>query len=135
MRTNIIISNIVKQFYERITFPDYENADDFGTLIRKAEENSLALLLDEELPLNFRIVDVGCGTGQLVNYLARNGREVWGVDFSSASLKKAELFQKKHLIKSAHFVCQDIFSLHLPNACFNVVYCNGVLHHMEDPRV
>jgi 2-polyprenyl-3-methyl-5-hydroxy-6-metoxy-1,4-benzoquinol methylase len=45
-----------------------------------------ARLLDRAIPGDARIVDIGCGTGQMSLYLARADRVVIGADLTRASL-------------------------------------------------
>jgi SAM-dependent methyltransferase len=46
--------------------------------------------LIEEIPPTGRIVDLGCGTGDLVIALAARGHEVLGLDFAEAAIEEAE---------------------------------------------
>ncbi len=57
-------------------------------------------------------VDVGCGTGTFVEYLARTGvRQVWGVDRSPEMLARAVT---KNSHNTAQFLLQDLRELHIP---------------------
>ena len=55
--------------------------------IGDAQPDLLTLL--EEFPPSGRILDLGCGTGDLAIALARRGRRVIGVDFAAAALAVA----------------------------------------------
>jgi ubiquinone/menaquinone biosynthesis C-methylase UbiE len=48
------------------------------------------MALIEEIPPEGRILDLGCGTGDLVIGLARRGYSVLGVDFAQAAIDEAE---------------------------------------------
>jgi ubiquinone/menaquinone biosynthesis C-methylase UbiE len=48
------------------------------------------MALIEEIPPDGRIIDLGCGTGDLVICLARRGHSVLGVDFVPAAVDEAE---------------------------------------------
>ena len=70
-----------RAFYETCAFPGYE---EFGTpyaLTKKAQAGIYARLLDEQLPLGVRVLDAGCGTGQLAVFLSMVRRQVVGIDF------------------------------------------------------
>ena len=38
-----------------------------------------------------KILEVGCGTGQLSNFLSRYNRKLFGIDLSESSLAMAEI--------------------------------------------
>src|SRR5215471_17593883 len=76
----------VRRFYEGAPFPGYAAHDTLPALRARAERSPFARLLDRSIPGDARIVDVGCGTGQMVLYLARSDRFVVGADLTRASL-------------------------------------------------
>ncbi|TAL68772.1 MAG: class I SAM-dependent methyltransferase [Bacteroidetes bacterium] len=119
----------VKQFYEDNPFPNYDDTDTPALLMSKAETSIFARLLNDELPFNVRILEVGCGTGQLSNYLSFANRQVFGVDFSKNSLLLANNFKKKNSLKRVSFYQMNLFKPVFRANSFDVVICNGVLHH------
>ena len=76
----------VRQFYEQAPFPAYPARDSLSSLRARAERSRFAALLDRAIPADARIVEVGCGTGQMSLYLARANREIVAVDLSRAAL-------------------------------------------------
>src|SRR6188472_2916388 len=77
----------VRRFYDRAPFPGYPPRDSLQALRLRANRNIFARLLDRAIPCDARIVDVGCGTGQMSLYLARADRTVIGADLTRASLQ------------------------------------------------
>ena len=69
----------VRRFYERAPFPGYPPRDSLHALRVRAERSAFVRLLDRALPGDARIVEMGCGTGQMSLYLARADRLVVGV--------------------------------------------------------
>src|SRR5262249_23726967 len=63
------VTDIVQQFYEQTPFPNYDGLDSRDSLRRKARDGVLARLLDEQISHTASILEVGCGTGQLTNFL------------------------------------------------------------------
>lgn len=124
----------VRRFYEDCAFPGYEEFESLQDLIQKAQRGTYAKLLDEQLPLGSRILDAGCGTGQLTNWLAVMNRRVIGIDLSMNSLRKGHAFKTTHGTRNARFVQMDLFALGLRAESFDVVFSNGVLHHTADAR-
>src|SRR5262245_5817869 len=56
-------TDAVREFYERAPFPGYLDRDTVHTLRARAAQSAFVKLLDESIPGDARIVDVGCGTG------------------------------------------------------------------------
>ncbi len=124
----------VRDFYEGCSFPGYEDFQNPGDLIERAKRGVYARLLDEQMPLGpgLRILDAGCGTGQLAIFLSMVRRRVIGIDFSFNSLLKANRFREQFKLNSARFAQMDLFSLGLKEESFDYVFSNGVLHHTAD---
>jgi SAM-dependent methyltransferase len=124
----------VRQFYEQTPFPGYPPHDSLAWLRLRAERSRFAGLLDRAIPGDARIVEVGCGTGQMSLYLARADRMVIGVDLTLASLRLAARAAARFGIAQARFVESDLNRPALREGAFDVVYSSGVLHHTPDPR-
>lgn len=122
----------VRSFYEEYCFPGYEEFETPFDLVEKSRKGIYARLLDEQLPLGVKILDAGCGTGQLAVFLSMTHRTVFGVDFSSNSLKKANDFKRRFRLGNVKFAQMDIFNLGLADESFDYVFCNGALHHTGD---
>lgn len=128
------VTELVRSFYEQTPFPNYEDIDSVGTLRDKAEKGILARLLDEQIEPGSRVLEVGCGTGQLTNFLGiTSGREVYGGDMCLNSLRLAQDFKEKNEIESASFCQMNLFRPAFRPETFDLVICNGVLHHTADP--
>jgi len=73
-----------------------------------------------------RILDAGCGTGQLTSEIAASGAEVTGIDSSAAMLEQA-----RRNAPAVRFEVADI--RHLPyRAEFDAVFSNAVLHWVPE---
>ena len=75
----------VRRFYEVAPFPGYPPRDSLQALRARADRNPFVRLLDQAIAGDARVVEVGCGTGQMCLYLARADRVVVGLDFSRAA--------------------------------------------------
>jgi len=128
------VTEIVKQFYENTPFPNYDDLDNQRALIEKARDGLFARLLNEQIPYSARVVEVGCGTGQLTNFLTIAHRTVVGTDVCLNSLQLAQKFKTEHGLERATFAQMNLFRPALKDGFFDVVICNGVLHHTGDPR-
>ncbi len=128
------VTSTVKAFYEETPFPNYDDLDSRLALSTKATNSIFARLLDSQLPRPATILEAGCGTGQLTNFLGMGwNRTVVGGDMCSNSLILAKTFRDQFSINNAHFVQMNLFSPPFSDETFDVVISNGVLHHTSDP--
>lgn len=131
-RTAIDVTAKVRAFYEEIGFPGYEGFETAVDLVRKARDGVYARRLDEEIPFGVKVLDAGCGTGQLAVFLSMTHRTVVGVDFSFNSLRQGQAFKRREALPDVHFVQMNLFASCLRPETFDYVFCNGVLHHTGD---
>jgi SAM-dependent methyltransferase len=126
------VTEIVKAFYEKTPFPNYEDTDDIGSFIDKAKKGVFAHLLDQQLPFGSRILECGCGTGQLSNFLGIAHRTVFGTDVCLNSLRLAQGFKQRNGLRNVHFLQMNLFRPVFRPASFDAVISNGVLHSTSD---
>ncbi len=127
-------TDTVKAFYEENPFPNYDDLDDKESLREKASRGIFAKLLDEQIPQGALVLEAGCGTGQLTNFLGIYwNRCVFGSDMCLNSLLHAERFRDRCGIKNSGFLQMNLFRPAFREAVFDLVISNGVLHHTNDP--
>jgi len=128
-------TEIVRRFYERAPFPAYPPRDSIEWLRARAERSEFAHQLDRAIPGDARVLDLGCGTGQMSLYLAsRAERLVIGADLTRASLQLGAAAARRFGLERVQFVETDLQRPGLRRGSFDVVYSSGVLHHTPDPR-
>jgi SAM-dependent methyltransferase len=132
--TGVDPTDAVKAFYEETPFPSYDDHDSLRSLIEKSRRGVYADELNRALPFNSTVLEVGCGTGQLSNFLGVSCRRVIGADMCLNSLRLAERFRREHRLARVRFVQMNLFRPCFRPGQFDVVLCNGVLHHTGDPR-
>jgi SAM-dependent methyltransferase len=124
----------VQRFYDENPFPTYADDDSTHSLHEEFLTSDLALILNDHLPATALIVDSGCGTGHLTNFLASTkNRQVIGADLSHNSLRLAKRFKDRCALHNASFVQMNLFRPAFSKAIFDVVIANSVLHHTSDP--
>ncbi len=133
MSASTDVTEIVKSFYEETPFPNYDDHDSVRSLIEKSRRGQYARVLDESIPYNTDILEIGCGTGQLTNFLGISCRRVIGADMCLNSLRLGEKFRREHGLNRVRFVQMNLFKPCFQPEQFDVVLCNGVLHHTADP--
>jgi SAM-dependent methyltransferase len=123
----------VRAFYDVAPFPGYPPRDSMSALRARAGRSDFAQLLDAAIPGDARVVELGCGTGQMSLFLASADRAVVGADLTRASLRLAEEHARAWGVNAA-FVETDLRAPGLRAGAFDVVLSSGVLHHTPDPR-
>src|SRR4051812_43836685 len=74
-----------------------------------------------------KVLDLGCGTGDLACILAARGYHVTGIDISPLAVERA---RTKAGNTTARFHVQDATGpLDLPNAPFDTIFDSGLLHN------
>lgn len=128
------ILGAVNKFYEQFPFPGFDVAKYRTKADLDRQASWWAHKLDAELPFACDIADIGCGTGQLANFLGlKSDRRILGVDYSQRSLDLAQALRDKFNLHNVRFQRENILDLSLPDHSFDYVFCNGVLHHTSDP--
>lgn len=83
--------------------------------------------LEEHGLLGERVIDVGCGTGELTLYLARRGHRVLGIDFSTEAIAQAKAKARWRRI-DAHFLVMDALDLDKLGVTVDTVVDSAMFH-------
>jgi SAM-dependent methyltransferase len=128
------VTDRIRDFYVENPFPDYEDFDSVGSLVERAKAGVFANALDSAIPLGVRVLEVGCGTGQLSIFLSLAHRQIFGVDLCPKSLQIARQFRDRHDLPRPFFYQMNLFRPIFRPDAFDLVFCSGVLHHTRFPR-
>ncbi|MBP7216896.1 MAG: class I SAM-dependent methyltransferase [Candidatus Omnitrophica bacterium] len=135
MQPDTLMVNSVEDFYRRFPFPwfDLTKFNQRSDLIKHASQYARMIYMN--IPFGKEIADVGCGTGQLACLLSLKASRVDGIDFSQASIEKAASLRDRLGIRNLDLHVVDILKdLGAWPKRYDVVFCNGVLHHLSDPE-
>lgn len=127
------ITRTMKAFYEEHPFPNYDGIDSVGRLIEKSMARGFPNLLNRSIPPHAAVLEVGCGTGQLGNFLSIKQRRVVSFDLCLNSLRLATGFKQRNGLNNVTFAHGNLFRLPLKREQFDVLICTGVLHSTDDP--
>jgi len=101
-----------------------------GRNLRPRVHYSLAIA---NLQPGMRILDVGCGRGEVVLYCARRGIEAVGVDFSAEVISLAEEARATHTAEQQRrmrFVCDDVKNIR--EKAFDRIFLLDLVEHLYD---
>jgi SAM-dependent methyltransferase len=134
-RNRDAITRTVQTFYEETPFPNYNDFDTLESFVQRAVEGVFANLLSQQIPINAKVLEVGCGTGQLSNYLAATTMaHIYAADMSIASLRLGQEFAARHDIPGITYLQMNLFRPPIRPDSMDIVISNGVLHHTADTR-
>ena len=84
---------------------------------------NLKKLLAYMIPKNKIVFEVGCGTGDLLNYVVP--KKGFGMDISGEMIKKAKLKYKNH--------ANLTFSTNYPKGKYSYIFMSDVIEHLKNP--
>lgn len=80
------------------------------------------------LPTDYDVVlEVGCGEGAFRGQLTK-ARVVWGIELNKAASARAQVHYDRVLVGGADALVNE-----LPENFFDLVICNDILEHLENP--
>ncbi len=95
-------------------------------------EYILPLLKDNTREI--KILEIGCGSARLSCFIASNGYNVMGLDFSKNALLVAKN-NFKLINNIGDFILGDVKNLPFENNSYDVVISTGLLEHFRDPQI
>ena len=121
----------IKEFYSRLRFPGPYTIDDLN-FYSDDIINDYLKIFDDRVKQATRVLDVGCGSGFIINFLANRYPDIIfdAVDFSD-SINFAQQFSSEHDIKNINYYKED-FLLWNSEHRYDLIISNGVLHHMPE---
>ncbi|MDO8619772.1 MAG: methyltransferase domain-containing protein [bacterium] len=96
-----------------------------------AERNDFVLKVVSERKRVRSALDVGCGTGDLVRALAKEGVRAVGVDFAKEMIETATEHAKSERLPLARFEQASIFDYTAPAGAFDSISANGFIEYIS----
>jgi 2-polyprenyl-3-methyl-5-hydroxy-6-metoxy-1,4-benzoquinol methylase len=119
-----------RDYYDESSyFEDFE--DHYGTKDSKFNLYARKYIFSIYYPKpGERVLDLGCGWGNISLTLQRHGFEVTGVDYSIKSVSICKTSAESMGLDPDCYVCGDVSALPFPDDRFDVVYTAGVVEHL-----
>jgi SAM-dependent methyltransferase len=115
------------------TFALYDD-EEFNAFIQPFHERLAANDISTDVFRGARCLDAGCGGGRGSVFMAECGAaEVVGVDLSERNVETCTQRASSRGLSQCRFVQGSLLDIPFEDEEFDVVWCNGVLHHTEDP--
>ncbi len=118
---------------------EYHNKRFTSTIREKADRNyviSTSIKDDYDRLLdsmcrNKTVLEIGCAGGRRICRLAELGNRMTGIDISESAIAQAITTADANRVKDVEFQVMDAENLTFKDDSFNIVYGNGILHHLE----
>lgn len=118
--------NKTKQHFNE-TASNYNTSDD-GKFVQGMYD---VLVNEIQKSQSGKILDIGCGNGNLFTFLPDGKYELFGIDFSENMISEA----KKNCKTKASFIVADAEKLPFDDNTFDIVVCNASFHHYIHPNI
>lgn len=110
----------------------YQN-DDLPWNINRADYNLINVVTNEPIPVG-KAIDIGCGTGDIAIWLANQGFNVTGIDYSAKAIELAKAKAKQKGAVNATFHSLDILKDKIPGGPYSFVADRGCFHSFDLPK-
>lgn len=80
-----------------------------------------------------RLVDLGCLEGGYTVELARAGFDALGIEVRQSNFENCQRVKAGTNLPNLTFACDDVLNL-AKYGVFDVVFCCGLLYHLDEPR-
>jgi 2-polyprenyl-3-methyl-5-hydroxy-6-metoxy-1,4-benzoquinol methylase len=111
----------------------YRKQDVYSIIHQERRTTALRFFDELNLPLDARILEIGCGAGLTTIDIARRGYRVTAVDTSQAMVELArENARKSNLDSLVSFHQADIYDLRFEEQSFDLVIALGVIPWLPD---
>jgi cyclopropane fatty-acyl-phospholipid synthase-like methyltransferase len=87
--------------------------------------------LAESGQITGRVLDVGCGTGENILYLAERGLTATGIDGAPTAIRKAKAKAKRRGLQ-VRFEVADALDLQVPEPPYDTIIDSGLFHVFSD---
>ncbi|TXL77070.1 class I SAM-dependent methyltransferase [Vineibacter terrae] len=96
-----------------------------------AQRNGIALDVLASLPAPRRVLDIGCGTGDLVLDVARRGMDAVGIDFAGDMIRICEASRAEAGLERARFQQVSVFDFDPQGESYDLISAQGLIEYIS----
>ena len=122
LRVKSFFSQCVSEWAAHYSDPEPRT---LGSKNVRARQRFALKMVASAAPRGSKVLDVGCGTGEMAARLMELGYEVWGLDLSEAMIRHA-----RGRCRSDRFRVGDIEHIPFADETFDAVVCLGVIEYL-----
>lgn len=120
-----------KEYFEKFAQDWQAKAQNSGRNYNLVEARNNTVLMSMGQARSARkLLDVGCGTGQLVIEAAKRGVEAVGIDFANDMIEQCEINRKAAGVQ-ATFITASFFDVPAPSERFDVISALGFIEYIS----
>ena len=126
-----------REFFEKFSKQWSKNAkEDYSDFVNtiKIRNDYVEKICRKFVKKKSKTLDVGCGTGDLVIKLSKNGFDSEGVDFASSMIDIAKKDAKKHKISEEKFSNKSFFE-YTPKNKLDLISANGFIEYISEKEL
>lgn len=127
----------VKEYYESeatdYNKEFYESKNSYPTLLYR-QNYILGMIKNINLPPEAKILDAGCGPGDLLLAIDKKYQSLNGIDIAEemVNIANQKLLTKSNSENEITFKCGDIENLDFGDSQFDLIICSGVIEYLKD---
>lgn len=117
---------------------DWKNKAEFSDPQRVniiQQRNRYVVKVINNYSLSGYVLDVGCGTGDLVCEIAQQGIEAIGVDYAQEMIDLATEKSQDSQLTKAHFECCSIFDFNFSERKYSLISANGFIEYISQDEL
>ena len=130
------VSSDWRRHFEGISsgWDDYYKGSDYDSYAKQERARYAVSFVEKYVPVGKRVLDVGCGTGQVACMLAQKGYEVVGIDYSPEMIKLSrQNAESMGLGAKTKFVVGEIEALVSKGRRFDAIVALGYFEYILAP--
>jgi ubiquinone/menaquinone biosynthesis C-methylase UbiE len=137
MNNKSIIREKVRKLYIDYPFPNLpinNKQDLYKTDIYRIVYSLSKPFINQYSSKTIKIIDIGCGTGELMLGMSQPKMRIDAIDLSGKSLTIAKQRSNKFAVKNIKFMEKDFLKDKFRKDYYDFSFSIGALHHMTDPE-
>jgi 2-polyprenyl-3-methyl-5-hydroxy-6-metoxy-1,4-benzoquinol methylase len=99
------------------------------------QRNGYVLKVIEKYLKTGMVLDVGCGSGDLVCEIAKRGIDAVGVDYAQEMIDLSKIKARDNQLTNAYFECCSIFDYNFSDRPYDIISANGFIEYISQDEL